>query len=117
MGVRIKLAWMLLGAIIFAIAVVNAANAGPYEEAIAANARGDYASAMRLLRPLAEQGHADAQSSLGDMYALGWGIPQDYPEAVKWYGKAADQGNASAHTTLGSCTATATAFRRTTSRQ
>lgn len=32
--------------------------AEPYEDALAAYQRGDYATAQRLLRPLAEQGNA-----------------------------------------------------------
>jgi len=72
MSVRIKLVWTLLGVIIFAIAAVNSAAAGSYEEAIAAYERADYATAMRLLRPLAEQGNADAQDQLGLMYKWGY---------------------------------------------
>jgi hypothetical protein len=63
---RIKLAWTLLSAIIFAIAVGNTASAGSYEEGIAVYERGDHATAMRLLRPLADQGNADAQDQLGE---------------------------------------------------
>ena len=59
------------------------------------------ATALRLWRPLAEQGDADAQYSLGVTYANGRGVPQDYAEAVRWYRKAADQGLASAQNNLG----------------
>ena len=45
----------------------------------------DYATALRELRPLAEQGHAGAQSFLGWMYYEGKGVPQDDKTAVKWY--------------------------------
>jgi TPR repeat protein len=47
--------------------------AGPFEDAVAASAKGDYASALRLLRPLADQGDAAAQYTLGSMYGLGQG--------------------------------------------
>jgi len=40
--------------------------------------RGDYATAVRLWRPPAEQGNAEAQYNLGVMYAEGDGVPQDY---------------------------------------
>ena len=56
--------------------------AGPFEDGIAAIGKGDYATALRLLRPLAEQGDAKAQISLGAMYAGGQGVAQDYREAV-----------------------------------
>ena len=42
------------------MALTVPANAGPFEDALAAAQRGDYVTALRLLRPLAEQGHAGA---------------------------------------------------------
>ncbi len=71
------------------------------DEGAAAYKRGDYATALRELRPLAEQGDAKAQYRLGVMYHEGKGVPQDYAEAVKWYRKAAEQGNARAQHNLG----------------
>ena len=56
---------------------------------------------MTLLRPIAEQGDADAAYTVGDMYDRGNGVPQDYGEAVKWYTPAADQGVAAAQDRLG----------------
>jgi hypothetical protein len=48
--------------IVFALALtmtlVSAAVAGPFEDGMAAQKRGDYATAVRLWRPLAEQGEA-----------------------------------------------------------
>lgn len=79
----------------------GSAIAGPYEDAGAAYTRGDYATALRLMRPLADQGDARAQSNLGLMYAEGKGVPQDFAEAVRWYRKAADQGYARAQSNLG----------------
>ncbi len=55
-----------------------------FQEGNAAFRRGDYATALRELRPLAEQGDADAQFSLGLMYTKGQGVPQDYTVALKW---------------------------------
>ncbi len=57
----------------------NIVRAGPLEDATAAYQHGDYATALRLSRPLAEQGHARAQITLGTMYAEGKGT-QDYKE-------------------------------------
>ncbi len=56
---------------------------------MAAYDRGDYATALREWRPLAEQGHADAQFKLGVMYFNGRGVPQDYAQAHKWFNFAA----------------------------
>lgn len=43
-----------------------------------------------------DQGNAEAQSNLGNMYYTGTGVQQSYKEAVKWYRLVADQGNADA---------------------
>jgi TPR repeat protein len=63
--------------------------------------RGDYTTALRFLRPLAEQGNARAQYNLGIMYDNGEGVPENDAEAVKWYRLAADQGLAFAQSGLG----------------
>jgi len=62
----------------------------PFEESGKAYERGDYATAFRLMKPLAEQGDAQAQFNLGLLYNKGQGVPQDYAEAAKWYLKAAE---------------------------
>ena len=72
-----------------------------FEAGWEASQRGDYVAAEREWRPLAEQGHAEAQTRLGHLYAAGLGVPQDDAEAVNWYRKAADQGNALAQIALG----------------
>ncbi len=72
-----------------------------FDEGLAAVKRGDYTTALREWRPLAEQGHAEAQFNLGVMYYIGEGLPQDYAEAVRWYRKAAEQGFADAQYFLG----------------
>ena len=76
------------------VCAAGPAVAGPYEDAIAAYDKGDYATALRRFRLLAEQGNASAQSNLGLMYYNGQGVPQDYAAAAAWYRKAAEQGNA-----------------------
>ena len=40
----------------------------------------------------ADQGHAEAQNNLGEMYHDGEGVDRDLAEAVKWYQKAAENG-------------------------
>ncbi len=61
----------------------------------------DYATALQEFKPLAEQGHADAQSALGSMYYHGQGVAQDYAEAAKWFRKAAKQYFVAAQISLG----------------
>ena len=63
--------------------------------------KGNYETALRVARPLAEQGDARAQSILGRMYARGRGVPLDEVEAGNWFRGAADRGNAAAQLTLG----------------
>ena len=53
--------------------------------------RGDYATALREWRPLAEQGDAGAQFYLGTLYAFGRGVSQNYAAARQRYGRAAGQ--------------------------
>ena len=55
------------------------------QKGLAAWNSGDYATALRELKPLAEQGDAYAQNNLGSMYESGHGVPQDNKTAVKWY--------------------------------
>lgn len=59
------------------------------------------AEAAKWFRKAADKGHADAQHSLGYMYAQGKGVLKDDAEAVRWYRKAADQGSALAQCSLG----------------
>jgi uncharacterized protein len=62
------------------------------QQAAAAHRRGDHAAAVRILRPLAEQGDASSQGMLASMYVLGQGVPQSHAEAAKWLRLAAEQG-------------------------
>ena len=75
--------------------------AADFQAGMEAYDRGDFTAALRELRPLVEQGHAEAQALLGVMYAEGNGVPQDDVEAVKWFRKAAEQGVAVAQMGLG----------------
>ena len=43
------------------------------------------------LRPLAENGDAEAQFNLGSKYRIGFGVLKSYQEAFKWYRLAAEQ--------------------------
>lgn len=63
-----------------------------FQAGVEAAQRGDFATAMREWLPLAQQGNARAQFSLGMLHAGGHGVPQDNAAAVKWYRIAAQQG-------------------------
>src|SRR4030043_536095 len=87
--------------LIISLLMAGPAIAEPFEDATKAYYRGDYETAYRLIKPLAEQGLPEAQFNLGLMYYTGQDVLQDYPEAVRWYRKAADQGFAEAQFNLG----------------
>jgi TPR repeat protein len=72
-----------------------------YQAGMDAYNRGDYATALREWRPLAEQGDANAQYNLGVMYDFEKGVPQDFATARQWYEQAAAQGHAGAQNNLG----------------
>lgn len=72
-----------------------------FQAGMDANNRGDYATALREWRPLAEQGDALAQYNLGVLYRKGRGVPQDNVQTQQWYEKAAAQGQAKAQYNLG----------------
>jgi hypothetical protein len=59
------------------------------DAAIAAYQNGDYARALRLARPLAETGDAQAQYNLGLSYARGEGTETDDVSAHMWFNLAA----------------------------
>ena len=71
------------------------------DAAYAAHQKRDYAVALRLVRPMAEQGDARAESLLGLIYLEGHGVQRDEAEAMKWYRRAADQGDADAQLEIG----------------
>ena len=91
---------MAAGCILFSLFVAPFAWAG-FDEGMQAYNKGDYATALREFRLLADQGNAGAQSHLGNMYHEGNGMPQSYAEAAKWYRLAADNGFALAQYNLG----------------
>ena len=92
----------LLTSVIVAILLTAcSAMAGALEDCAAAYNRRDYAAAIQLCRPLAEQGDARAQTSLAGMYYNGQGVRKDYAEAAKWVRKAAEQRYAPAQADLG----------------
>jgi hypothetical protein len=75
--VALQMAKLGLCATIPVLSCVTAVAASPLEDGVASYDRSDYATALRLLRPLADEGVAGAQYFLGAMYLGGLGVPQD----------------------------------------
>ena len=61
----------------------------------------DYANAAKCFIKAAGHGDAEAQFSLGNMYAEGLGVPQDEQQSISWFRKAAELGFAPAQVNLG----------------
>ena len=72
-----------------------------FEKGLAAARAGNFAVAVAEWRPLANDGHVEAQFNLGTIYEAGFGVPKDAAEAAGWYAMAAGQGHARAQYNLG----------------
>lgn len=74
---------------------------GEVDEAWQAYRAGAYERALRMLRPLAEAGDAEAQYDLGTLYCDGLAVKRNYRQAAEWFSRAAEQGHLGAQFTLG----------------
>jgi uncharacterized caspase-like protein len=63
--------------------------------------RANYASALKVWLPLAEQGDLNAQTYVGEIFEKGLGAAPDYNAAVVWYRRAAEKGFSRAAINLG----------------
>ena len=99
----VKCMAQLLASVTILLVTVSApaALAQTLEEAVEAIERGDYATALAGFQSYAEQGDADAQFMLGNMYVFGEGVPEDDVAAMQWYRMGAEQGNTDAQFMLG----------------
>ncbi len=66
---------------------------GTYNDAVIAYNQGKFDEARDIWSALAEEEDAMAQYSLGRMYDLGVGVPQNDAKAAAWYKPAARKGN------------------------
>jgi hypothetical protein len=73
------------GTLTATLLLVGSAIAGPIEDAKAAYDSGDYATALHIFQPLADQGDAEAQFGLATMYEKGRGVPEDLVRAHMLY--------------------------------
>jgi len=87
--------------VILLLSVTWTATAGDFRSGLSAYNRGDYITAFRDWRPLAEHGDAVAQAGLGFLFHKGLGVIQDDIEAATWFEKAAAQNQAEAQLLLG----------------
>jgi hypothetical protein len=92
--------WLSMGFLALVLTVAIEAHAD-FDHAAAAFEKGDYATALSELKPLAKQGDARSQYAMGVMAENGFGMPKDLAQAATWYRKAAEQGNTDAQYNLG----------------
>jgi TPR repeat protein len=92
----------MIGSLLLAAALLGIAGAvaGPFEDGMTAYNRGDYMPAIRLFRPLAEQGNAKAQHLIGVMYHKGEGVARNSVRAFAWFSVAAAHGDREAKAKL-----------------
>src|SRR5258706_9668599 len=86
---------------LISLMIAGTATAGPLDDADLAEKSGDYATALRLIQPLAQQGIAEAQKRLGVLYESGRGVTKNYAEAEKWFQRAAAQNDLDAIWNIG----------------
>ena len=105
MSVCSSACWRPLRAALFAsfslAALAGVAVAETLSDGVNAYGRKDYATARRILRPLAERGSAIAQFYLGLSYERGKRVSESEAEAVNWFRKAAEHGLAASQAALG----------------
>ncbi|WP_371186880.1 tetratricopeptide repeat protein [Thalassotalea maritima] len=86
---------------IFAL-FTSVAQSADFKEGAMLYANNNFEAAIKIFKPLAEQGHVKAQYALGSMYQLGLGVPEDFDQAEFWSRKAAIRGFALAQYDLAS---------------
>ncbi len=90
-----RLAIPIIGNFIFLFFMMFAVpniSAAEIEDGWAAFDRGDYITALAVWRSLAEEGNAEAQFSVANMYLGGAGVSQNYEEASRWLILSGSQG-------------------------
>ena len=92
---------IIIPVLLFSLFLGASSYSADFNKGMTAAQSGDFATALKEWKPLAEEGNAVAQNNLGLMYHNGWGVPQDYKEAVYWYRLAVEQGYAIAQYNLG----------------
>ena len=91
---------IIIPVLLFSLLLGVPSYSADFNKGLTAAQSGDFATALKEWKPLAEEGNAVAQNNLGLMYHNGWGVPQDYKEAVRLYRLAAEQGLADAQNNL-----------------
>ena len=92
---------IIIQVLLFSLSLSISSYAADFNKGVIAAQNGDWETALKEWKPIAEEGNAAAQFNLGLMYQNGYGVPQDYKESVYWYRLAAEQGEADSQYNLG----------------
>jgi uncharacterized protein len=87
--------------LIFALFNSTSVMSADIQKGLTAANQGNFSTALQEFRPLADQGIALAQYSLGVMYNKGMGVPRSSEKAIMWWQRAAAQGFVIAQYNLG----------------
>jgi len=87
-------------AVLLVAVLATHANAQNFKVGLDAYDRGDFETALKEWRPLAERGDARAQFNLGIMHFNAQSVPHDPIKTVEWYRAAAEQGYGPAQVSL-----------------
>ena len=91
----------IISILLLALTVNTTVNASSLNDAVEAMRTGNFAEAYCIMRPLAEEGDADAQYNIGWMYLNGYGLRVNDSLALDWWEKASQQGHTDANFSIG----------------
>ena len=90
----------MFGSIVLTVTLVVGVAKADYASAQKAYASGDFVQAFEEWKRLADQGQADSQRLVGNMFLNGTGVEADIDQAIAYYQMAADQDDVEALITL-----------------
>jgi hypothetical protein len=92
---------LLLSLLILSLLITKPSLSSDFQKGLKAFNDGDFQTAIKVWKPLAEQGDGIAQYNLGLLYEKGRGVTQDHQIAFRWYSRAAEDGIPQAQLNLG----------------
>jgi uncharacterized protein len=76
---------LLLTTLVLGFGLVVPGSDGTHADVSNTEKQQDFVTALRVIKPLAEEGDAFAQLATGIMYFNGWDTPRDYVQARMWF--------------------------------
>lgn len=104
--------WSAFAFLVPALAMAALPAFADFKAGVDAYQKGDYVTAAKEWRPLAEQGDPAAQFNLGLLYLDGRGVPESPAEAANWFRRSAEQDYTEAQHNLGAMYASGQGVKR-----